>query len=132
MKLTKVTVSRLSVLLVLFAFSSCTPSVPDVLAPDLVMHNGKIVTVDEDFSIAEAVAIKDGNIVAVGSNGDVLALAGSTTERMDLEGKTVLPGLHDSHLHLAWPVGEAPNPAIRELGAARSIGEIVDIVRLAR
>jgi len=129
MKLTKVTVSRLSVLLVLFAFSNCTSSVPDVLAPDLVMHNGKIVTVDEDFSIAEAVAIKDGNIVAVGSNGDVLALAGSTTEKMDLEGKTVLPGLHDSHLHLAWPVGEAPNPAIRELGAARSIGEIVDIVR---
>ena len=47
---------------------------------------------------------------------------------MDLEGKTVLPGLHDSHLHLAWPVGEAPNPAIPELAAARSIGEIVEIV----
>ncbi len=129
MRSTKSMVSRLCVLLGLFVFSNCTPNVPDVLAPDMVLHNGKIVTVDEDFSIAEAVAIKDGNIVAVGSNGDVLALAGSTTERMDLEGKTVLPGLHDSHLHLAWPVGEAPNPAIRELGAARSIGEIVDIVR---
>jgi predicted amidohydrolase YtcJ len=129
MKLTTITINRLAVLLGLFVFSSCSSSVPDVLAPDLVMHNGKIVTVDEDFSIAEAVAIKDGNIVAVGSNGDVLALAGSTTERMDLEGKTVLPGFNDSHLHLAWPVGEAPNPAIRELGAARSIGEIVDIVR---
>jgi predicted amidohydrolase YtcJ len=95
----------------------------------MVLHNGNIVTVDDDFSIAEAVAIKDGNIVAVGSDSEVLSLAGSTTERMDLEGKTVLPGFNDSHLHLAWPVGEAPNPAIRELGAARSIGEIVDIVR---
>ena len=85
MKFSGVAVSPLSVLLGLFLLSSCTLSVPDVLAPDMVLHNGKIVTVDEDFSIAEAVAIKDGNIVAVGSNGEVLALAGSTTERMDLE-----------------------------------------------
>ncbi len=129
MKFKESMVSRLSVFLGLFILGSCAPSVPDVLAPDMVLHNGKIVTVDEDFSIAEAVAIKDGLIVAVGSNSDVLALAGSSTERMDLEGKTVLPGFNDSHLHLAWPVGEAPNPAIRELGQAGSIVEIVDIVR---
>ena len=65
----------------------------------------------------------------MGSDREVLALAGAGTEMMDLKGKTVLPGLHDSHLHLAWPVGEAPNPAIPELAAARSIAEIVDIVR---
>lgn len=129
MKFSQVTVSRLSALVGLFFWSACTPSVPDVLAPDRVLHNGTIVTVDEDFSIAEAVAIKDGLIVAVGSNSEILALAGFSTERMDLEGKTVLPGFNDSHLHLAWPVGEAPNPAIRELGEAGSIGEIVDIVR---
>jgi len=129
MKFSQVTVNRLSTFVGLFCLSSCAPGVPDVLAPDRVLHNGTIVTVDEDFSIAEAVAIKDGLIVAVGSNSEVLALAGSSTERMDLEGKTVLPGFNDSHLHLAWPVGETPNPAIRELGEAGSIGEIVDIVR---
>ena len=129
MKFSQVTVSRLFAFVGLFCLSSCAPSVPDVLAPDRVLHNGTIVTVDEDFSIAEAVAIKDGLIVAVGSNSEVLALAGSGTEKMDLGGKTVLPGFNDSHLHLAWPVGEAPNPAIRELGQAGSIVEIVDIVR---
>ena len=48
---------------------------------------------------------------------------------MDLEGKTVLPGFNDSHLHLVWPVGQAPDPAIQELGKARSIAEIVQVVR---
>ncbi|MDA2935283.1 amidohydrolase family protein, partial [Acidobacteria bacterium AH-259-D05] len=128
MKIIKVTVSSLSFLLLLFGLSSCTSAVPDVLAPDMVLHNGKIVTVDESFSIAQAVAIKNGRFVAVGSDNEILSLAGANTEVIDLEGKTVLPGFNDSHLHLAWPVGEAPNPAIPELGAARSIGEIVDIV----
>ncbi|MCH8017412.1 MAG: hypothetical protein IH917_12395, partial [Acidobacteria bacterium] len=73
MKFAQVTVSRLFVLLGLFVLSSCSSNVPDVLAPDRVLHNGTIVTVDEDFSIAEAVAIKDGLIVAVGSNSEVLA-----------------------------------------------------------
>ena len=76
MKFSQVTVSRLSAVVGLFCLSACSPSVPDVLAPDRVLHNGTIVTVDEDFSIAEAVAIKDGLIVAVGSNSEVLALAG--------------------------------------------------------
>ena len=40
-----------------------------------------------------------------------------------------MPGFNDSHLHLAWPVGEPPNPAIQELGKARSIAEIVEVVR---
>ncbi len=98
MKFNKVPVSRLSVLLGLFVLSSCTPSVSDVLAPDLVLHNGKIVTVDEGFSIVQAVAIENGRFVAVGSDSEILALAGTQTEKVDLEGKTVLPGLNDSHV----------------------------------
>jgi len=47
----------------------------------------------------EAVAIKNGHFIAVGSNSEILSLAGATTEIFDLEGKTVLPGLHDSHVH---------------------------------
>lgn len=109
--------------------AGCGSPVPEALAPDLVLYNGKIVTVDEEFSIAQGVAIKGDRLVAVGSDREVLALAGSSTEQLDLQGKTVLPGFHDSHLHLAWPVGETPNPAIRKLGEARSIKEIVEIVR---
>jgi predicted amidohydrolase YtcJ len=67
--------------------------------PSQVFHNGKIVTVDPGFRIVQAMAIRDGRILAVGSNADMLRLAGSGTERVDLAGKTVLPGLIDSHVH---------------------------------
>ncbi|MDR3675772.1 MAG: amidohydrolase [Acidobacteriota bacterium] len=67
--------------------------------PDLIVHHGKIVTVDTNFKIVEAMAIKGDRIVAVGSNQTILALAGPGTRRVDLQGKTVLPGLIDSHLH---------------------------------
>jgi predicted amidohydrolase YtcJ len=68
-------------------------------APSHVFHNGKIVTVDQQFHIAEALALRDGRIVSVGANADVLELAGPGTERIDLAGATVLPGLIDSHVH---------------------------------
>ena len=113
----------------LLLLTQCGSNIPSALAPDMVLFNGKIVTVDEDFSIAQAIAIKDGLLVAVGTDQAVLALAGAETERLDLEGKTVLPGFNDSHLHLSWPVGEPPDPAIQQLGKARSIEEIVEVVR---
>ena len=72
--------------------------------PDLILHSGKIVTVDEQFSVAEALAIETGRIVSVGSDAVVTALAGPGTELIDLGGKTVLPGLIDSHTH---PLGAA-------------------------
>jgi predicted amidohydrolase YtcJ len=68
-------------------------------APDRILHNGKIVTVDEDFSIAEAVAITGNRILAVGDNETITAMASEGTELLDLEGRTVLPGLIDSHIH---------------------------------
>jgi predicted amidohydrolase YtcJ len=67
--------------------------------PSHIFHNGKIVTVDPQFRIAEAMAIRDGRIVAVGTNAPVRKLAGPGTEQVDLGGKTVLPGLIDSHVH---------------------------------
>ena len=67
---------------------------------DLVLLNGKVVTVDPEFSIAEAVAIKEGRFVAVGCNGEVAEVMGDETEVVDLKGKCVLPGLIDSHLHM--------------------------------
>ena len=68
-------------------------------SPDLVLYNGKIITVDDDFSITQAVAVKGDRIIAVGTNSDVRKLASSSTRSIDLNGKTVLPGLMDSHVH---------------------------------
>jgi len=68
-------------------------------APSHVFHHGKIVTVDPQFHIAEAVAIRDGHVLVTGANADIMKLAGASTEQVDLNGKTVLPGLIDSHVH---------------------------------
>ncbi len=69
-------------------------------APDLILTNGKIITVDERFSIAQAVAIKDGRILKAGTNQEIGALAGPDTRRIDLRGRSVIPGLIDNHMHL--------------------------------
>ncbi len=69
--------------------------------PDLVLHHGKIVTVDPRFRVAEAMAVRGDRILAVGDDEEVLSLAGDDTRRIDLAGKTVLPGLIDSHCHPA-------------------------------
>ncbi len=63
-------------------------------APDLILHHGKVVTADLNFSVAEAIAIRGERIVRVGSNSDVLAFQGPKTEVIDLAGKVVLPGLY--------------------------------------
>ena len=67
---------------------------------DLLLLDGNVVTVDDEFSIVEAVAVKDGKIVATGKTSEIEGLKGEATEVIALEGKTVLPGLIDSHLHV--------------------------------
>jgi predicted amidohydrolase YtcJ len=67
---------------------------------DIILSNGKVVTVDDRFSIASAIAIRGSRIVAVGGERDVGALAGPRTRRIDLAGRTVIPGLIDNHMHL--------------------------------
>jgi predicted amidohydrolase YtcJ len=69
-------------------------------AVDLILTNGKIITVDERFTIAQAVAIKGERIVAVGSNQQIGPMAGAATRRIDLRGRAVVPGLIDNHMHL--------------------------------
>ena len=69
-------------------------------APDLILTNGKIVTVDERFRIAQAVAIQGDHVVAVGTDQEMDRLAGANTRRIDLGGRTVIPGLIDNHMHL--------------------------------
>jgi predicted amidohydrolase YtcJ len=67
---------------------------------DLILSNGKIITVDERFTIAQAVAIRGDRIVGVGTNQDMTRLAGPGTRRIDLRGRAVTPGLIDNHMHL--------------------------------
>jgi predicted amidohydrolase YtcJ len=69
-------------------------------APDLTLSNGKVVTVDERFTVAQAVAVRGDRIIAVGGNQEIARLAGPTTRRIDLRGRTVVPGLIDNHMHL--------------------------------
>src|SRR5688572_24904615 len=68
-------------------------------AADVVLTNGKIITVDERFTIAQAVAVRGERIVAVGTNQEIARLAGPETRRIDLRGRAVLPGLIDNHAH---------------------------------
>ncbi|OLF54572.1 amidohydrolase [Pseudomonas chlororaphis] len=67
---------------------------------DLILHNGRLHTVDRARPTATAVAIKDGKFIAVGHDAEAMALRGSATQVIDLKGRTVIPGLNDSHLHL--------------------------------
>ncbi|MEZ0255935.1 MAG: amidohydrolase [Chthoniobacter sp.] len=68
-------------------------------SPDLIIHHGKIVSVDDRFSIQQAMALHGGKIIAIGSNDDILKTKNDQTHVIDLAGKTVLPGLIDSHTH---------------------------------
>jgi predicted amidohydrolase YtcJ len=68
-----------------------------------ILTHGKVVTVDPGFSIAEAVAVADGKIVAVGTSTEVEKHSGPNTRVIDLGGRTVIPGLIDSHIHVIDP-----------------------------
>ncbi len=103
------------------------------LAPDTVLLNGKIVTVDQDFSIVEAVAIKGDKFVGVGSNQEIQKLVGPKTEVIDLEGKTVVPGFVDGHAHMDREGLKFVYPALTSTGylmdpAASTVEDIVKAV----
>lgn len=82
------------------AIAGCS-SLPDINKPvaDRVYTNGTIYTVDSQRTLAEAIAIKDGEIVAVGDSESVSQWIGASTQVEDLDGKMVLPGFHDAHIH---------------------------------
>lgn len=88
-------------LVALFALFLCDASfLRAQQAPaDIILFNGKIITVDEQFSIAQAVAVRGDRIVKVGTNQDINRLAGPNTRRIDLRGKAVVPGFIDNHAH---------------------------------
>jgi len=74
---------------------------PEVLAyPDTILFNGKILTADEKFTVVQAIAVRDGKFLAVGTNDRILKMAGPATQKMDLRGASVVPGFIDTHDHL--------------------------------
>ena len=75
---------------------------PNFGGMDLILLNGKIITLSPKDAIAEAVAVRDGKIIAVGTTPDIRTLAGASTRVVDLGGKCVTPGLVDSHIHLMY------------------------------
>jgi predicted amidohydrolase YtcJ len=101
-------------------------------APSLLLTGGQVITVDGAFTVAEAVAVRGDEIVAVGSDGDVRALAGPSTRVVDLRGRSVLPGINDSHLHGA-AYGLTRPPFALDVGhpTVSSIAGIADSVRRA-
>ncbi len=86
-----------AVLLAVFVLAA--PTVARAQAPDTVLVNGKIVTVDDRFTVGQALAIRGQRILKVGSNAEIERLKGPTTRTIDLAGRTVIPGLIDNHAH---------------------------------
>jgi predicted amidohydrolase YtcJ len=96
------------------------------LAPDLIVHNGNIHTLSTPAPVVQALAIKDGHILATGADAAIVPLAGAASQVIDLGGRTVLPGIFDSHNHLLQ-VG-VKLTRIR-LDECRSPAEMMELVR---
>lgn len=109
---------------------------PELLAyADMVLYNGKVLTADDKFTIAEAVAIRDGKFMAVGNSDEIRRLAGPNTRRIDLKGRSVVPGFIDTHQHLhnyamRWVEGEMPRLRFGDLESG--LNEIKEIAAAAR
>src|SRR2546428_1665054 len=84
---------------------------------DAVLLNGKILTVDNQFSTRQALAIRDGRIVALGGSTEIKKLAGPKSRVIDLQGRTVIPGLIDNHMH-AIRAAQTFSTEVNWIGAA--------------
>jgi len=92
---------------------------------DLIITGAKVITVDPSFSIAEAVAVRDDKIIAVGGAADVAALAADHTRIIDAGGRTVIPGLIDAHAHMDR---EGLKPVFPTLAGCESIDDVLQRV----
>ncbi|HEV7330261.1 MAG TPA: amidohydrolase [Flavisolibacter sp.] len=91
-----------SIFFSLILLCATAPFLGSAQAPDLILTNGKIFTADEAVPYAEAIAIRGDRIVAVGTTAAVEKRAGATTRRIDLGGRTVIPGINDAHDHIGY------------------------------
>ena len=92
-------IGRLAVSLALLMLAGCGDVPPAEPSADLVLLDGYVYTADPERTVAEALAIREGRIVAVGTSEFVRTLVGDATRVVDLAGRFVLPGLHDVHIH---------------------------------
>ena len=83
----------------LLAAALVLAAVPAMAAADLVLFNGKVYTAEPGQALVQAVAVQDGKILKVGSDAEITALADAKTQRIDLAGKVLMPGLIDTHSH---------------------------------
>lgn len=99
-------------------------------AADIIYQGGDIVTICEARPLAEALAVVDGKILAVGSEADVMAFKGPETEIIDLGGKTMMPGLIDAHSHVAGAAAKlyGANISAPPVGPAASLGDLKEIL----
>ena len=96
----------------------------------LILRNGKIITVNSRFDIAQALAIRDGRILAVGTNAEIERLVDPSTRVIDLAGRAAMPGLIDAHAHMDR---EGLKQALPSLAGVRSIDDVLArIAALAR
>ena len=89
-----------------FSFSSFGTTVlaqqvpPELITyPELIVHNANVLTLDAKDTVAQAVAIRDGKFLAVGTNAAIMRLAGPKTQKIDAKGQTVMPGIVNTHIH---------------------------------
>ena len=99
---------------------------PELNAADLVLINGKVLTLDERSTITEAVAVVDGKILATGPSASIRAFAGARTRVIDVSGKTVIPGLIDTHAHFK-AAGLADYVVI--MGRAKTVAEALAAIK---
>ncbi|MGJ4993977.1 amidohydrolase [Bradyrhizobium sp. HKCCYLS3077] len=98
----------------------------EVNAPDLVLVNAKVLTLDEQSSVTEAIAVRDGKVLAVGSSASMRALAGARTQVLDVAGKTVVPGLIDTHAHFkAAGLGDY----VVVMGRAKTVADALEAIK---
>ena len=113
--------------------AAVSPLSPPDAAPDrpvdLVLLHGKIITVDADDRIAQAVAISGGRVVAVGTDATIVRLAGLRTRRIDLKGLTVTPGLIDAHAHFSSGGADRLDVMSVAYPDVRSVGDVVERLR---
>lgn len=112
----------ISILLITSSVLAACAKQPEQDPADLVLLKGGIYTVDSQRSWAQAAAIDDGVIVAVGTNEEIGAYIGNDTEVIDLEGRMAMPGIHDSHVH---PLEGGYEQVYCNLWALQSVDEIV-------
>jgi hypothetical protein len=118
--------SRLSAVLLAIVMSG-SPLIPQTAVPaDLLVVNAKILTVDGTFAEARALAVRDGRFIAVGSDEDARAHIGTATRVIDGRGRTVIPGIIDTHVHA---LGVAAAEADQPYRTLRSVAELQDWIR---